>query len=89
MLGCFPATGGKSGAVLAIACTPGFSSTDTVITLSVAAAEVGGSFWLAILENDQDVAHLAFKRGITPLQVIGHLVRLQGLIGENALHGCF
>jgi len=35
------------------------------------------------------VSENAFKRGITPLQVIGHLVRLQWLIGENSLHCCF
>jgi hypothetical protein len=31
-VGCFPCSGGKSGAVLERACTPGFSSTETVMT---------------------------------------------------------
>ncbi len=31
----WPALGGKSGATVAMACTPGFSSTDTVIILGI------------------------------------------------------
>ena len=43
MPGCFPGTGGRSAAVLAMACRPGFSSTETVMTVGCPSPPLAGS----------------------------------------------
>ena len=39
--------------------------------------------------HQQDVSHLAFEVGIAAFHVVGDLVGLQGLGGQNPLHGGF
>jgi len=47
-LGILPGTGGRSGAVLQMACTPGFSFTETVITLEAVSPAARLAFCSAI-----------------------------------------
>src|ERR1017187_1011048 len=89
-VGYLPATGGRSGAVLPMACTPGFSSTETVITMGCAAPFRTASFCSAnLLIYQQHLLHFGQEAGIAALQVVRYLVRMQGLCIEDALHRGF
>ena len=71
--------GGRSGATVANAWTPGFSSTLTVITA------IGG-FLLSqghLFVDDEDLAHLLIELGVLPFKIAGDLVGLQGLPFQN------
>lgn len=74
-----------------MACTPGFSSTETVITLRGPSRDDRRNLVLDhhFLVNQQHFIHLALKFRIPPFQVILHFMRLQLLLVQNPLHSGF
>src|SRR6266545_2247557 len=73
-----PGLGGKSGAVVAIAWIPGFSSQETIVT--------GFLQDLDFTIDAQDLRHLLFELGVAIFKIVTHLVRLDCLLAKDLAH---
>ncbi|MET4072706.1 hypothetical protein ABID58_007536, partial [Bradyrhizobium sp. S3.2.6] len=80
--------GGKSGAVVAMAWIPGFSSQETIVTgfpRHFPLAEAFFRTWTITIDA-QDPRHLLFELSVAIFKIVTHLVRLGFLLAEDLAH---
>lgn len=82
-----PGSGGKSGAVVAMAWIPGFSSQETIVTGFARRFPLTEAFFRTwtITIDAQDLRHLLFELGVAVFKIAAHL-RLDFLLAEDLAH---